>query len=175
MTFSPPPPPPSPPFPYSISADLPSKNHVTELVCLAIETSTGRQLGRFLRFVRVDPPAQKQQPRQQQPQQQQQQHQQQPQYQQPQYQHQQQQQAPPFQASLGGGGGGGNGYVASVAGADSGAATRGSLNPLSTALPMPELLQELQQWMISLGLGPGLQDEAGFAERGNFRYAVCTV
>ncbi|CAM9931055.1 unnamed protein product, partial [Laminaria digitata] len=91
--------------------------------------------------------------------------------------------APPVQPSFGGGvggGGGGNGYVPSVAGADSGAgtgagtaaATKGSLNVLSTALPLPELLQELQQWMISLGLGPGPRDEAGFAERGNFRWVT---
>lgn len=95
-----------------------------EVVCLAIETSTGRQIGRFFRYARVDPPTQKQQQQQ------------------------------PFQAPFSGGG------------------TEGSLNVKSTALPLPELLQELQQWMVSLGLGPGPRDESGFAERGNFRYAV---
>lgn len=46
---------------------------------------------------------------------------------------------------------------------------QGSRNPVSTALPLPELLLELQRWMVALGLDPGLQDDKGLSECGNFR------
>lgn len=108
---------------------------VTDFVCLAMDTVTGRQLGRFLRFVRVDPPPP---------------------------------QSPTPEVFLdgiadaaangaGGGGGGGPGDY------------EGEVNPMSTALPLPLVLDELQKWMASIGLHPGQRDESGFSEHGNFR------
>lgn len=93
-----------------------------------MEAATGRQLSRFYRFVRADPPST----------------------------------APETlpEVALDGEANGTNGG-------------RGSVNLLSTALPLPDVIQELQQWITSLGLNPGPQDNAGFSERGNFRCGCC--
>ncbi|CAM9313684.1 unnamed protein product [Pylaiella littoralis] len=191
--------------PVLVIADVGTKNKVTEFVCLAMETSTGRQLSRFARFVRVSPttaaapppstavtppptqlavalalPSHQQQLIQQPPQQLMQQPpqqlmqqppqqlvvQQQPQQlvvqQQPPHQlmqqqppHQLMQQQPPHQLAV-----------------TATPPVQGVSNPLSSALPLPDVLQELQQWMASLGLNPGPRDAAGFTERGNFRWVV---
>lgn len=82
---------------------------------MAVEASTGRQLGRFHRFVLVTP------------------------------------------------------AMATEGGATGDIATPGSVNPHTSALPFPAVLEELQRWMTSLGLNPGTRNEAGFAENGNFR------
>ena len=126
--------------------DAPCKQDVTELVCLAIQVSTGRQIGRFRRLVRVLP-----------------------------------QPSPSPQsisttASAPRNGRPGNGGVGVGAPARTAAAVnprQGSHNPISTALPLPELFGELQRWMVSLGLDPGPQDAGGFSERGNCRCVVC--
>lgn len=125
---------------------------------MAMETCTGRQVGRFRRLVRVSPqpsPSPKQQslPG-----------------------------APPNVFLANGGATPGNAVSGSVstttgatlvlpaAGAASGVKpNQGSRNPVSTALPLPELLLELQRWMVALGLDPGLQNDKGFSECGNFR------
>lgn len=141
---------------FATFSDVANKHKITEFVCLAMETSTGRQLGRFARYVRLlstaAPPLvaapllapqhtmQSCLPPQQLPQ-------------------------PPRQllpgAFLPEGG---------VSAADGVAAyPQGVENSLSSAVPLPDLLQELQQWMASLGLNPGTRDAAGFSELGNFR------
>ncbi|CAM9518438.1 unnamed protein product [Scytosiphon promiscuus] len=178
--------------PVLVIADVGNKHKVTEFVCLALETSTGRQLGRFARFVRVPPTApqpaaaqlvvmpsqvmtaqQALPPHQLQPFQQQQQQQQplpQPLPQQQPFQLQPFQQAAPqplpFPGAVvhGGATGAGNAYAPVI--------IEGVSNPLSSALPLPDLLQDLQQWMASLGLNPGPRDAAGFSERGNFRWVL---
>ncbi|CAN0176414.1 unnamed protein product, partial [Ectocarpus sp. 8 AP-2014] len=163
--------------PVLVIADIANKNKITEFVCLAMETATGRQLGRFARFVRVVPtpkppaapvaalPAQvvlasAMPPHQLQLQPQQQQQQLLLQLQ-PQQLMQQPQQTPLF----------GDGVPGGIAVGD-GVVTEGVSNPLSSALPLPDVLQELQQWMASIGLNPGPRDAAGFSERGNFRWVV---
>lgn len=153
----------------SIFEDVGTKNKVTEFVCLAMETSTERQLGRFARFVRLLPPTTAAPPA------------------------AATATLPPNQLTmplalpshqpqlllqppqqLGG-------VAVPVVGASAGAPPaavgaaalppfQGVVNPLSSALPLPDVLQELQQWMASLGLNPGPRDAAGFSERGNFRY-----
>ncbi|CAM9999604.1 unnamed protein product [Ectocarpus sp. 12 AP-2014] len=65
----------------------------------------------------------------------------------------------------------GDGVPGGIAVGD-GVVTEGVSNPLSSALPLPDVLQELQQWMASIGLNPGPRDAAGFSERGNFRWVV---
>lgn len=50
-------------------------------------------------------------------------------------------------------------------------ASSSGINPQSSALPFPAVLDELQRWMKSLGLNPGVRNEAGYAEDGNFRWA----
>lgn len=151
------------------SSDVANKHKITEFVCLAMDTSTGRQLGRFARFVRVlptaPPPAvaeaaplltpqemaQPNLPPQQLPQ---------PPHQLPQ---------PPRQLLPGGGVPPPEGEV-SADGAAMHPPVPGVENPLSSAVPLPDLLQELQQWMASLGLNPGARDAVGFSELGNFRW-----
>lgn len=150
--------PPSRIVPLTLS-DVANKHKITEFVCLAMETSTGRQLGRFARFVRVLPTAppavtaasflapvevvQPNLPPQQLP-------------------------RPPQQLVTGGGGVLPEGGV-SADGVVMHPAVQGVENPLTSAVPLPDLLQELQQWMASLGLNPGARDAAGFSELGNFR------
>lgn len=98
--------------------DMPTKLPVTEFVCLAVEASTGRQLGRFHRFTLVTP-------------------------------------------------------TTSIEGEPPGeVASSGTVNPHTSALPFPAVLDELHRWMASLGLNPGNRNEAGFAEEGNFRWAA---
>ncbi|CAN0064909.1 unnamed protein product, partial [Ectocarpus sp. 13 AM-2016] len=163
--------------PVLVIADVANKNKITEFVCLAMEAATGRQLGRFARFVRAVPTqkspaapvaalpapvvvasAMPPHQLQLQPQQQQQQLLLQLQPQQLMY---QPQQTPLF----------GDGVPGGIAVGD-GVVTEGVSNPLSSALPLPDVLQELQQWMASIGLNPGPRDAAGFSERGNFRWVV---
>ncbi len=178
---------PPPPFSFSVAvSDVGNKQRVTEFVCLAIETSSGRQLGRFARFVRVVPapasaptPAPPQPspaavatmppqllvpsnlPPQQLPQQ--------PQLLQP--------TPPPQQLAPGDVHPAGvvvpaGGAAAAAAAASPAAApvVTGVANPESSALPLPDVLQDLQQWMASVGLNPGPPDAGGFSERGNFRF-----
>lgn len=150
-------------LPASLCSDVGTKQKITEFVCLAMETSTGRQLGRFARFVRLLPTAaapptavlaapcltpeqmvQRSVPPQQLP--------------------QPSQLPQPHEQQLPAG---------AVLDAANGDATQppvqGVENPLTSAVPLPDLLQELQQWMASLGLNPGPRDAAGFSELGNFR------
>lgn len=46
----------------------------------------------------------------------------------------------------------------------------GSVNSYTTAVPFTTVLDELQQWMASLGLNPGAKNEKGLCEDGNFRW-----
>lgn len=133
---------------------------MTEFVCLAMESATGRQLGRYHRFARVTKRPPQLSP------------------------------SPPLEVALGGrmpdaavgnthspvGSTGGESDRDSTGGpiaddARTGGSVRGegSVNPWSTALPFPELLEDLERWLASLGLNAGPPDEEGFAERGNFR------
>lgn len=97
---------------------------------MAIEASTGRQLGRYHRFVRVTPPPAR------------------------------------HEANNAMNGAGANNDHAGPGGGG-----EGSTNPMTTALPLPAVMRELQSWMSALKLVQGATDEAGFAERGNFRCA----
>lgn len=162
-------------------SDVGNKQRVTEFVCLALETSSGRQLGRFARYVRVVPPPAPAPPAaasvalpatlppqllvpsilppQQLPHQ--------PQLLQP--------TAPPQQVASGAVLPAGvvvpaDGAAAAAAAPAAPPVVTGVANPESSALPLPDVLQDLQQWMASVGLNPGPPDAGGFSERGNFRF-----